>query len=135
MTNGHLSPLADTVINVEDAHSMSDSELSEIIEPPNLEATPSPAESGRIETRLDDMDIAEHHSSVAETDLTSEDADFDLESPPPQASEQRRNESSSSSQESQRPSKRKAGAEADDFILNNPELYGLRRSVCPAPFP
>lgn len=31
---------------------------------------------------------------------------------------------------SRRSSKRKATVEDDDYIANNPELYGLRRSVC-----
>ena len=56
-----------------------------------------------------------------------EDADFDEETPPP---EQRRESSSSAG--SLRPGKRKAESQLDDeeYMKQNPELYGLRRSVC-----
>lgn len=36
----------------------------------------------------------------------------------------------SSSEGSRRSSKRKASFEEEDFMKRNPELYGLRRSVC-----
>ncbi|KAK3088983.1 ATP-dependent DNA helicase Hrp3, partial [Teratosphaeriaceae sp. CCFEE 6253] len=55
-----------------------------------------------------------------------EDADYDAESPPPEAGMQR---DRSLSEESTRPGKRKSEeVDDDDFIKQNPELYGLRRS-------
>lgn len=58
----------------------------------------------------------------------SEDADFDLESPPsPQSNESRRN--SLSSEASSQTRKRKVDVDDDQYMQENPELYGLRRSV------
>lgn len=104
----------------------SDSDLSEAIDPVKP-ASPSPQGSRRVseigyQSRQDSL------SSQDEDAIGSEDADFEMESPPPPAI-QVTHEESSSSQDSRRPSKRKAGAVEDEHILNNPELYGIRRSV------
>jgi chromodomain-helicase-DNA-binding protein 1 len=63
-----------------------------------------------------------------DADMESDDADFEDDTPqyPPVAIAR---EGSSSSHESRRPNKRKAGIEDDEDIMNNPELYGIRRSV------
>lgn len=58
----------------------------------------------------------------------SDDADFEIDSQPPEPVVPRL--VSSSSEDSPRPPKRKAvGIEDDEDIMNNPELYGIRRSV------
>lgn len=60
-------------------------------------------------------------------DDEEEDAEFDEETPPPEDDLQR-----SPSESSLRPGKRKAESPIDDeeYMKQNPELYGLRRSVC-----
>ncbi|KAI9891838.1 MAG: hypothetical protein M1814_002403 [Vezdaea aestivalis] len=129
LTNGHMSPLADNVINAEDIHSSSasDSDLSEIIEPPNLDATPSPLESGTPNSRLAGFGIQDDAHSNSDGAVSSDDADFEVETPPlPRASLLMSERSSSLS--SQRPSKRKMSIDDESYIKNNPELYGLRRS-------
>ena len=61
--------------------------------------------------------------------MGSEDPDFDMATPPEQNGVSI-DDARSSSQESPHQRKRKTGGiEHDDFMLNNPELYGLRRSV------
>jgi chromodomain-helicase-DNA-binding protein 1 len=59
-----------------------------------------------------------------------EDADFDEETPPPEPAHHMRQDSSSS-EGSLRPGKRKAEMiDDEEYMKQNPELYGLRRSVC-----
>ena len=59
-----------------------------------------------------------------------EDADFDEETPPPEPRDDMRHDSSSS-EGSLRPGKRKADmVDDEEYMKQNPELYGLRRSVC-----
>jgi chromodomain-helicase-DNA-binding protein 1 len=73
------------------------------------------------------------HGDTDESDgeedaVGSDDGDFEMESQPLENSASRDNRSSS--EESRRPAKRKAvGIEDDEDIMNNPELYGIRRSV------
>lgn len=84
---------------------------------------PSPASSADHVAEFGQDD----ESSDEDVKDESEDADFDIEeSPQPVAERTQR----SSSVESRRPAKRKLAAEEDPHILANPELYGLRRSVC-----
>jgi len=65
--------------------------------------------------------------SDGEEDAEGEEDD-DFQSPINEDDNTRR--ASISSEDSTRPSKRKAApAEDDDFMTQNPELYGLRRSV------
>ena len=67
--------------------------------------------------------------SSPENQNASDDADFDMEdSPAPVVTTVSRDDRSTSI-ESRRPQKRKLGVE-NKHILANPELYGLRRSVC-----
>ncbi|KAF2222920.1 P-loop containing nucleoside triphosphate hydrolase protein [Elsinoe ampelina] len=77
------------------------------------------------------MQDAVHATHTSESDDEEDaegedDADFDMESPPPEDNVER--PQSQSSDDSLRPSKRKASQEEDDFMKQNPELYGLRRS-------
>ena len=67
-------------------------------------------------------------SSQEEDALGSEDPDFDSETPPPRERASPRDDRSTS-QDSPRQRKRKLGTEDEEHILDNPELYGLRRSV------
>ena len=81
---------------------------------------PSPSEdaAGAVGPPVSDDDV----------DMASDDEDFEIDSPPRSVSAPR--ESRSASEESRRPPKRKVGVEDDEDIMNNPELYGIRRSVC-----
>lgn len=56
-----------------------------------------------------------------------DDADYDVESLGVEEDDIR--PASQSSHSSIRPGKRKASIDEEDFVLQNPELYGLRRSV------
>ena len=58
----------------------------------------------------------------------SEDAEYDLDTPP-SAPADTHQDGRSSSEDSVPSRKRKASPEDDDYIKQNPELYGLRRSV------
>jgi chromodomain-helicase-DNA-binding protein 1 len=76
----------------------------------------------------DDEVAAAASDSSEDVDAEGEpDGDYDSESPPSEQAESDR--ARSSSQESTRPRKRKASDEKEDYIEQNPELYGLRRSV------
>lgn len=126
-SNGHLSPLADSVINAEELVSDTDSDLSDIHESNNLPAKNSTNGTLRFDGNefVDRMDM---ESSNQDDVDASEDGDYDLETPE-QVNADGEREGRSTSQESRRPAKRKAGVEDDEHIINNPELYGLRRSV------
>ena len=125
-TNGHLSPPSRQFDN----HAMttsSESDLSEAIEPPKSTSLSSHEVRGGSE-----HDYHSRPDSLSSEDadaIGSDDADYMAASPPPPAIQVTR-DARSSSQDSRRPPKRKAGIEEDEFIMNNPELYGIRRSVC-----
>jgi chromodomain-helicase-DNA-binding protein 1 len=127
-TNGHLSPLANTVMTNDDTPSDSESDLSEINDPPAAEASPSTSSSEQHQSEFGNEDIESSGSDNAANDAASDDGDFDMD----EAVNETRGHSAridrSSSHDSRRPSKRKVGLEDD--IMANPELYGLRRSVC-----
>ncbi|KAI9846084.1 MAG: hypothetical protein M1837_004340 [Sclerophora amabilis] len=128
LPNGPLSPLANNVISADAISSDSGSALSDIVDPPNLEATPSsPSSKPDTPSQNDTMEVDTLDSSDVSNQAGSEDAEFDLETPP-ETEHNTTHQGRSLSLESMRPSKRKAGVEDDENILNNPELYGLRRS-------
>jgi len=67
--------------------------------------------------------------SVGESDEDAEgepDEDFDVSMQIPNEEEETNDESDS---HSARPGKRKQAVEEEDFMMKDPELYGLRRSV------
>jgi chromodomain-helicase-DNA-binding protein 1 len=77
----------------------------------------------------EDDDVAAASDSSEDVDAEGEpDGDYDSESPPSEQAESD-HAPSSSSQGSRRPPKRKASSDKEDYIEQNPELYGLRRSV------
>jgi chromodomain-helicase-DNA-binding protein 1 len=129
-SNGHLSPLVNELVASEDAPYESESDLSEIREPPAAAPTSLSTSSTPQQPEFGHQDLESSQSSDAENQNASDDADFDMEdSPVPSPSHNSRHERSSSP-DSRRPSKRKLGVEDDEHIKANPELYGLRRSVC-----
>jgi chromodomain-helicase-DNA-binding protein 1 len=93
-------------------------------------AVAEPASDADAPGEEDDEDVEMAVDSDSSDDVDAEgeaDGDYDSESPPPEQAESD-DARSSVSQESSRPSKRKASPEGDDYITQNPELYGLRRS-------
>ncbi|KAF2199926.1 chromo domain-containing protein 1 [Delitschia confertaspora ATCC 74209] len=125
LTNGHLSPLANNVTNADEISSHSGSELSDAKDAIAEDASSSDEPQG------DDYDEDEDADGTSESeDVDAEgepDGDYDSETPPPVQHESDHG-GSSTSEESTRPPKRKASVEDDEYITQNPELYGLRRS-------
>ena len=105
----------------------SESDLSEAIDPPK---PTSPSSQGLQEDSEHDYNSRRNSLSSEDADAVgSDDADYEMESLPPPEIQVTRDERSSS-EDSRRPLKRKAGGiEEDEYIMNNPELYGIRRSV------
>jgi chromodomain-helicase-DNA-binding protein 1 len=127
-TNGHLHSPADDLSNIVMAD-LSESDLSEPSDP-NMSALAIKApieDASKIQSYTQD-DSAVSSDVDAEG---SEDADFEMESPPMANLDA----AMSSSDDSHKAPKRKAAAsiEEDEHILNNPELYGIRRSVSRIP--
>jgi chromodomain-helicase-DNA-binding protein 1 len=128
LTNGRGSPYAadTTATNGVAAHSNSDMSYT------HESAKADPASDADAPGEDDDEDVVMAQDSDSSDDVDAEgeaDGDYDSESPPPEQAESDDDARSSVSQESSRPSKRKASTEGDDYITQNPELYGLRRSV------
>ena len=101
----------------------SDSDLSDVTDAPAPPTMPSSRnEDGRRIENGQSVDSSQDEDAVG-----SDDVDYAAEIDPPTVLVT--HESRSTSEDSQRTSKRKATAEDDDYIMNNPELYGIRRSV------
>ncbi|KAF2002774.1 hypothetical protein P154DRAFT_544173 [Amniculicola lignicola CBS 123094] len=125
LTNGHSSPLALHMTAADALSAHSDSDLSDakaaIAEDPSSDEDAP----GEDEDEPDAMEV--DSSSSEDMDAEGEpDGDYDSETPPPAEKDTGRARSSTS-QESGR-SKRKASVEEEEFMEQNPELYGLRRS-------
>ena len=130
-TNGHLSPHRAEYESGPRAPS-TESDLSEAIDPPK---PTSPYPQGSHKNTTNSYHSPEDSLSSQDEDAVgSDDADYEMESPLPPTI-QVTHDALSSSDDSRRPSKRKAGIEEDEHIMNNPELYGIRRSVgIPIPY-
>jgi chromodomain-helicase-DNA-binding protein 1 len=126
LSNGQNTPPEHSALTNDDAPYDSESDLSEVAIP--IIDEPSPAISSNHQSEFGGQDTDASDSSP-ENNNGSDDADFDMEdSPAPVATIASRDERSTSI-ESRRPAKRKAAVE-NEYIQANPELYGLRRSVC-----
>ena len=130
-TNGSLPAAPTHFTNNTATPSDSESDLSEAIDPPSSTSAPP-------KVTPQDNSVTSPDQRSDEGDLTSEDAlgsddgDYDImDSPqPPQAANVSASpKSRSSSGGSRTLGKRKVGTEEDEYMLNDPELYGLRRSV------
>ncbi|KAI4715982.1 SNF2 family DNA-dependent chromodomain-containing ATPase [Aureobasidium sp. EXF-10727] len=120
--NGHLSPVDEpTYATLDTKPSRSESELSDVNDIPD-QAVPESADHIM-------HDVASPRSDEDEDADGSDDGDYDAPSPPSRASVDSRH-SSVSSDGSSVPRKRKAEPDVDDdqYMQENPELYGLRRS-------
>ncbi|KAF2131439.1 hypothetical protein P153DRAFT_365028 [Dothidotthia symphoricarpi CBS 119687] len=124
--NGHTSPLGLNVMTANSPLQHSDSDLSDTREAAAADDASDADAPG--EEYDEDEPMAVDSDSSEDVDAEGEpDGDYDSESPPSEQAESSRTRSSVS-QESRIPSKRKASAEPDDYMTQNPELYGLRRS-------
>lgn len=120
LLNEQDSSPSNEIPKVEPSLSDSESELSEPAEPPALSASSTPDQPG------DETSKKSSYTEGRDGNM-SEDADFDEETtihiakPEPQSEED--------SDLSPRPAKRKAPVDdEEEYIRNNPDLYGLRRS-------
>lgn len=122
--NGHLSSDDEpTHATLDHKPSRSESELSDV----NDMAVPAVPES----TDHVMQDVASPPSDGDEDADGSDDADYNAPSPTSHHSPDSRR-SSVSSDASSVPRKRKADVDDDQYMQENPELYGLRRSVSQA---
>lgn len=135
--NGHVSPVATSVaVQLLDPEP-SDSDLSDV-QAPDV-ASPSSDSANNFDStardgRADDFDGASSPSDNG----ASDDADFDevADSPASPRSNGPAEGAASPSDDSRTASKRKAGGSLEeDYMRENPELYGLRRSVSPSTDP
>ena len=108
----------------------SESPLSDVNDLPNG-AAPRADDKDNADASEDDAihDMATSELEEDEDDGDEKDADFDEETPPPKTANGMRHDRSSS-EDDVRSGKRKSAVDDDEFMKQNPELYGLRRSVC-----
>lgn len=125
--NGNLSSLSSKDPTNTAIESDSESGLSEAIDDPATLAPPTNFERPHM-TEDRGFGGADDEPSQDEDALGSDDPDYNMETPPHQNAESSQ-DARSTSQDSPRQRKRKAGVDKDDFIRDDPELYGLRRSV------
>lgn len=132
MSNGHDDEVdADNMFKTSPRPTRSGSELSDMHDIPTttISSTTAPQDEGFSE------DDAMHDMATSELDEDEdapgeEDADFDMESPLPEQHVTVEDHDRSSSDTNSRPGKRKADMDDEEaFMAENPELYGLRRSV------
>ncbi len=133
MPNGHTLDLSSNPVNAKRTSSQSGSELSET---KNMPPPPTPQPNGSKDTlKAQSKPETASSPSVHDEDAPgSEDADYETETLPPPPSEAHHMERTTS-EESNKSNKRKSSFEDDEFILKDPELYGLRRSVSAVMFP
>ena len=130
ITNGHSSDIDENLLRPSPQPPRSESDLSDLNDLPTTGmSSVTPPEAG---TPSDDDAIHDMATSELDDDeedaAGEEDADFDEETPPPEAANGMRHDRSLS-EESSRPGKRKADVDDEEYMKQNPELYGLRRSV------
>lgn len=127
--NGHLSPEPEYERDAHSEPAQSDSDLSDAHREPVDEPSPTPSNSVQNTSKYADGEVDLSASDDEPTpDNAFEDAEFDMEESPPSQHDDAV-ETRSSSSDSNRASKRKVSAAEDHYMRENPELYGLRRSV------
>lgn len=126
-SNGHLSPPSTKSATNGDVTPQSESDLSEALDTPNAPGTLPNSEQNNGgkngQVRASDDESLQDEDAVG-----SDDPDYDMATPPTGNGGSYSGDRSPS-QDSPRQRKRKAGPEHEDYMLNDPELYGLRRSV------
>ncbi|OTB06541.1 hypothetical protein M426DRAFT_112286 [Hypoxylon sp. CI-4A] len=132
--NGYSSPETGAGAIMSPSNHASESDLSDANDNAALASSPvrnqlhPPAEAD-----LDSQDAAE--TSDSDNNNASDDADFDVEDSAAPSQSDAHNDETSASNSSRRAPKRKVGNDEDDYIRENPELYGLRRSSRPTKQP
>jgi chromodomain-helicase-DNA-binding protein 1 len=127
--NGHGSPLADGENYVATNGNQSDSDLSDVQAPDGEAPSPDTPEAEEVTVRNPELAVEE--PSEPSDDDASADADFDMDDSPQSPQSDQEDGEPSPSNGSRQPAKRKAPTSAEeDYMRENPELYGLRRSVC-----
>ncbi|KAL8969664.1 MAG: hypothetical protein Q9183_001891 [Haloplaca sp. 2 TL-2023] len=129
IVNGHLAtpPAFDQPNRL--VASDSESDLSEAIDPPNTLLS-SPHANNPENGILDTRELSDSEPSADEDAMGSDDAEYELDNSPPGATQNAATHNTrSTSETSSKLGKRKASADdEEDFMINDPELYGLRRS-------
>ena len=126
-SNGHLPPPSTKPATNGAVTPQSESDLSEALDTPNVPSTlPNSEQNDGL--RNGQLRASDDESLQDEDAVGSDDPDYDMATHPTGNAESP-SEDRSLSQDSPRQRKRKADPEHDDYMLNNPELYGLRRSV------
>lgn len=131
--NGHESPVANHIsVQLLDPEP-SESDLSDA-PAPDVESPSSESQDALEQPVADDRaDDFEDNPTSSDEDAPN-DADFDDVEAAPSPASNDENIEAAASDDSGAASKRKAGGGLeDDYIRENPELYGLRRSVCRQP--
>ena len=126
-SNGHLSPPSTKPATNGPVTPQSESDLSEALDTPNAPGT-LPNSEQNDSVRIGQTRASDDESLQDEDAVGSDDPDYDMATPP-NGNGGSYSEDRSPSQDSPRQRKRKAGPEHEDYMLNDPELYGLRRSV------
>ena len=125
VANGQNTSLPNSTLTNNGGPFDSESDLSEVANPIIDELSPATSSNHQSEFGGHESDPS---NSSPENHNGSEDAEFDMEDSPAPAATNASRDDRSTSIESRRPAKRKQGVEDD--MRANPELYGLRRSVC-----
>lgn len=129
MANGHTVVPDTERLKVPPQRGPSESELSDLNDlPTTIMASPRDPND-----TLASDDDAIHDMATSELDEDEDapgemDADFDEETPPAEDIDAME-EDQASEDSSSRPGKRKADVDDEEYMKQNPELYGLRRSV------
>ncbi|OAA43288.1 chromo domain-containing protein 1 [Metarhizium rileyi] len=128
--NGHLSPddAMNSKLDVE--VDRSDTDIPDAHDSPLDASSPSASEIHPNETPSHvDEDRAFSDDDESSAGNASEDADFDIQESVASHQDDNVERDRASSSASSRPSKRKAVVVEEDYMRENPELYGLRRST------
>jgi chromodomain-helicase-DNA-binding protein 1 len=121
--------LADGENHVPATGNPSDSDLSDVQAPDAEAPSPDTPEAEEVTVRNPGLTVDE--GSEPSDDDASADADFDMDDSPQSPQSDQDDDEPSPANGSRQPSKRKAPTSAEEeFMRENPELYGLRRSVC-----
>ena len=123
--NGHASPSGDERNHHVANGDQSDSDLSDV-EAVDRPATESPGASSPAEKPV----LTFEEASDSSDNDASDDGDFNTaESPTSARSKPSQGDRASSTESRPAPKRKAAHAAEEDFMRENPELYGLRRSV------
>ncbi|KAI7362566.1 SNF2 family DNA-dependent chromodomain-containing ATPase [Hortaea werneckii] len=129
--NGHVDDSLDDGREPSAQPQRSESDLSDLNDAPPAQAGPQEAHSD--DDAIHDMATSEMDDDEDEDAPGEEDADYEMASPTHEAADEMQHDRSSSSspsssEEDVRSGKRKPEVDDEEYMKQNPELYGLRRS-------